>query len=530
MTKNSKSYSAAGEVGSFREDRTLWKKFKILMRKSPITARIGLLVILFYAVLALFAPYIAPYGEAEVFPIPYAPWSSDFIFGARVSLSAPSAPTVLINEVLPSTDGSGFVEFYNPTNETINLGSWYISDRPSNLTKRRIPGNLSIGPGQLASVGYSESSLGVSSTTTIYLTKPDGTTVANAVSTQMPLDGRSLGRKPAGGGSWFLFTSPTRGQINESSSSLGKNLKINEIHFSEEGNVDWIELHNMGNVPVSTEGLWITSTDDFSDKIELGKAIEAKNFASWDTDFNFSGKRFKLFVIDSSDNVLDACSVDQKNGADYVAAYPDGSGDFFLSGSGTRDSNNDPVRNTSIVINELMVEPPSGERDGEFIELYNKSNSSVNLSAWAFESGVDYNFPGGTVVPAKGYIVIAANPSLTSSAFPNATVIGPYSGNLANGGELFKKGSAEPNVKGEDDDVIDQNKVVTSIKEFLSSIGEQTNFAVISKGDTVSIESIRGKTIERDQKSSSGLFSCPHCGHVTQYEVVHNTHMKIHYL
>ena len=81
----------------------------------------------------------------------------------------------------------------------------------------------------------------------------------------------------------------------------------------------------------------------------------------------------------------------------------------------------------------------------------------------------------------------------------------------------------------EDDDIVDQNEVVASIREFLSSIGEQTNFAVISKGDTVSIESIRGKTIERDQKSSSGLFSCPHCGHVTQYEVVHNTHMKIHY-
>ena len=82
--------------------------------------------------------------------------SSDFIFGARVSLSAPSAPTLLINEVLPSTKDSGFVEFYNPTNETINLGTWYLSDRPSNLTKRRIPGNITIGPGQLASVGYAE--------------------------------------------------------------------------------------------------------------------------------------------------------------------------------------------------------------------------------------------------------------------------------------------------------------------------------------------------------------------------------------
>ena len=81
----------------------------------------------------------------------------------------------------------------------------------------------------------------------------------------------------------------------------------------------------------------------------------------------------------------------------------------------------------------------------------------------------------------------------------------------------------------EDDGTVDQNEVVTSIREFLSSIGEETNFAVISKGDIISIESIRGKTIERDQKSTSGLFSCPHCGHVTPYEVVHNTHMKIHY-
>ena len=62
----------------------------------------------------------------------------------------------------------------------------------------------------------------------------------------------------------------------------------------------------------------------------------------------------------------------------------------------------------------------------------------------------------------------------------------------------------------EDDGTVDQNEVVTSIREFLSSIGEETNFAVISKGDIISIESIRGKTIERDQKPTSELFSCPH--------------------
>ena len=70
----------------------------------------------------------------------------------------------------------------------------------------------------------------------------------------------------------------------------------------------------------------------------------------------------------------------------------------------------------------------------------------------------------------------------------------------------------------EEEGVIDTNEVVTSIKRFLDSIGEQRNFAVISRGDIISIESIAGKTIERDAKQSSeGLFSCPHCGHITPY-------------
>ncbi|MEK6971746.1 MAG: C2H2-type zinc finger protein, partial [Thermoproteota archaeon] len=69
-----------------------------------------------------------------------------------------------------------------------------------------------------------------------------------------------------------------------------------------------------------------------------------------------------------------------------------------------------------------------------------------------------------------------------------------------------------------------------SIKEFLDSIGESRNFAVISRGNTISITSISGKPIERTPKPTGQMFSCAHCGHVTPYEVVHNLHMRIHYL
>jgi len=82
----------------------------------------------------------------------------------------------------------------------------------------------------------------------------------------------------------------------------------------------------------------------------------------------------------------------------------------------------------------------------------------------------------------------------------------------------------------DDDEVIDTNTVINSIKEFLDSIGEGNNFAVISKDETISIKSISGKIIERDAVPKSEMFSCTHCGFVTRYEVELNVHMRIHYL
>ena len=83
----------------------------------------------------------------------------------------------------------------------------------------------------------------------------------------------------------------------------------------------------------------------------------------------------------------------------------------------------------------------------------------------------------------------------------------------------------------EDDEEINQVEVVTSIKEFLESIGEKQSFAVISNSNKIMIKSILGKKIEREaKKSTEQMFSCAHCGHVTRYEVEHNNHVRIHYL
>lgn len=81
MTQKSNTYSAKDEATTFLAQRTVWERTKILLKKSPITARFGMIVIALYVIVAVFAPWIAPYGEAQVFPMPYAPWGGDHMFG-----------------------------------------------------------------------------------------------------------------------------------------------------------------------------------------------------------------------------------------------------------------------------------------------------------------------------------------------------------------------------------------------------------------------------------------------------------------
>ncbi len=55
----------------------MWEEFK----KAPLSAWFGMLMILCYLVLMVFADLIAPYSETEVVSFQYAPWSSEFLLG-----------------------------------------------------------------------------------------------------------------------------------------------------------------------------------------------------------------------------------------------------------------------------------------------------------------------------------------------------------------------------------------------------------------------------------------------------------------
>ena len=81
MSNASNQYSAKNEVSNVYVRRTIFQRSLIALSKAPFTAWLGMIIVSSYFFVAIFAPYLAPYGEAQIFKVPYAPWDNVHIFG-----------------------------------------------------------------------------------------------------------------------------------------------------------------------------------------------------------------------------------------------------------------------------------------------------------------------------------------------------------------------------------------------------------------------------------------------------------------
>lgn len=71
----------ANSDGSARVLPSRGRRIARTMRKAPLSAWFGMVILAAYIVVALFAPLLAPYGESDVFDEAFAPWNAQFVFG-----------------------------------------------------------------------------------------------------------------------------------------------------------------------------------------------------------------------------------------------------------------------------------------------------------------------------------------------------------------------------------------------------------------------------------------------------------------
>lgn len=90
---------------------------------------------------------------------------------------------------------------------------------------------------------------------------------------------------------------------------------------------------------------------------------------------------------------------------------------------------------TDIVITEIMYNSPESNTDSlEWLEIYNKGQSTIDLSGYYFTQGIEYTFPSGVSLDAGSYMILAGD----SVAFNNVygmTARQWEGGALSNGGE-----------------------------------------------------------------------------------------------
>lgn len=86
-----------------------------------------------------------------------------------------------------------------------------------------------------------------------------------------------------------------------------------------------------------------------------------------------------------------------------------------------------PAPGQAVVINEIMYHPASEDARAEYVELFNPAATNVNVGGWRFSRGVQFTFPTATVIPAGGYLVVAAHKVNFLARYPGVTnVIGDW--------------------------------------------------------------------------------------------------------
>ena len=416
--------------------------------------------------------------------------SADIIMGlvldGVVANASPVAAGLVINEILANNatlkeaDGStpDWVELYNPSTNTVDLGDMSLSD--STLTPRRwvFPGGVilpaqnylvvrfdsgapaSTSSGPILNTGFGLKANGDS----VYLFKKlaDGGGVLDARSFGLQTPDYSIGRIPSAGTNWNL-TLPTAGTDNIAA-TLGNRLglKINEWMAVSSSDNDWFEIYNPDTVPVALGGLFLTDDLGAPTKYSIpvlsfiGHGSNAYQRFEADSpqtpsgpehvNFKLSGSGDEIGLALSTTASIDAVSFGQQVDGVSQGRLPDGSATIvsFPTSASPGEANFLPL--TNVVVNEALAHTDPPLEDA--IELRNLTMSTVDISGWWLSDDKDYlnkyRIPTNTTIAPGGYVVF-----YEYQFNPNAGLNQSFSLSSAKGDQIYlSQGDGGGNLTG----------------------------------------------------------------------------------
>jgi hypothetical protein len=282
------------------------------------------------------------------------------------NLSARVIDGFLLNELMAVagqgvTDEFGeaedWIEFYNPTEDPIDLGGLYLTDSLSYPIQSHVtvfsPDSTTIPPlGYLLFYADNQTWQGArhlsfklsAKSGSIAVFQPDGDTKIAEVHYPIQAGDASFGRYPVGSDKW-IYAIPTPGAENKYEFTAVNGLFINEIMADNNSTItdnsgqfeDWVEIYNSNDVPVNLGGLYLT--DSLANMIRFripntspdSTTIEAKGFmVFWADNRPSKGVHHLDFKLSAAGESIGLAQVLKSGEQDYIDSitFPPQTGDI----------------------------------------------------------------------------------------------------------------------------------------------------------------------------------------------------------
>jgi hypothetical protein len=365
--------------------------------------------------------------------------------GAVLSTNSPIAAGVVINEILANNatvseaDGStpDWVEIYNPSLSTVDLGNMSLSDSVAEPRRWVFPSPAVLAPQGFLRVRFdagkpasgTNTGFGLKATgDSLYLFANPvlGTSIVDFVIFGLQTPDFSIGRVPDAGGTWSL-TLPTGGLPN-TPAGLGNpgDLKINEWMAVPASGEDWFEVYNASPQPVALGGLWLSdrlgsAAERMKHRIAplsfLGAATNAYQqfMADKDTGAGADHVNFKLggtggesLGISTADGTLiHGASFGPQQAGVSEGWLPDGTTNIVSFPTSASPGEANYLLLANVVINEVLAHTDLPLEDA--VELRNPTDLPIDLGGWYLSDSKDnltkYLIPPNTILPAHGFQV-----------------------------------------------------------------------------------------------------------------------------
>ena len=238
------------------------------------------------------------------------------------------------------------------------------------------------------------------------------------------------------------------------SHTVQSTLALSEVMTSNKGSVpdengnypDWVELKNTGSTTLDVGGFGLT--DDLTAGVKYvfpsGTKVEAGGYiVVWCSGESTGGlvapfrlsASDSLVLLDVTGNTLDTLVLRAVASGNTLAKDASGAWtemkpspgyDNTEAGAAAFEASLQGDEDLGVTINEFMAANATTLADAygvysDWIELYNSNDAEVDLSGCGLSDTLSqpkkYTFPEGTVIPAKGYLVIfcSGNEGFTES-------------------------------------------------------------------------------------------------------------------